>query len=126
MPRMARIFEIIEPMSNLERLERLRESEEHAENARSDSVRADRTGGLDEPAPAADDRVPARGKSVLREQLGYRRLRFNDDQRRRVGAERKRRLCTLRCRVLSHLRPSCRRLFDSQQHRETDGYMLEP
>src|SRR5436305_14594264 len=39
---------------------------------------------------AADDRVSARGEpGSLREQLGDRRLRFNDDQRRRLAAEAK-------------------------------------
>src|SRR5438309_2146131 len=40
----------------------LRESEQQAKNARPGSVGAARAGRLDEPAPAADDRVPARGK----------------------------------------------------------------
>lgn len=44
---------------------------------------------LDEPAPTANDRVPRVENRVLREQLGDRRLRFNDDQRRRLAAKAK-------------------------------------
>jgi putative transposase len=43
---------------------------------------------LDEPTSTA--RNPAGGEPVLREQLGDRRLRLNDDQRRRLAAKAKR------------------------------------
>src|ERR1700759_1256505 len=44
---------------------------------------------MDESAPAASDRVPARENRVLREQLGDRRVQFNDDQRRRLAVRAK-------------------------------------
>ena len=47
---------------------------------------------MDEPTAAVRDRLPARGKSGAPEQLGDRRLRLNDDQRRRLAAK-ARRLC---------------------------------
>ena len=46
-------------------------------------------GWLDEPAPTAPDRLSHRGESVLREQIGGRRMRFNDVQRRRLAAKAK-------------------------------------
>jgi hypothetical protein len=60
-----------------------------AENTRSVSVLARRGRRLDESTPATRHRVPARGNRVLREQLGGRRLRFNDDQRRRLAVKAK-------------------------------------
>src|SRR5262245_1943749 len=56
--------------------------------SRSVPVRGDLPHGLDEPAAATGNRLSARGKSV-REQLGGRRLRFTDDQRRRLAAKAK-------------------------------------
>jgi transposase-like protein len=41
---------------------------------------------LDQSRPAAGDRLFGREKWVLREQIGNRRLRFTDDQRRRLAA----------------------------------------
>jgi hypothetical protein len=62
---------------------------QHAGSAGSISVRADRPRRVDEPTPTAEDRLSSRGERVLREQLGGRRLRLNDDQRRRLAAEAK-------------------------------------
>ena len=52
-------------------------------------VRADRRGRLDEPTSAAGHRLPSQENRVLREQLGGRRLRLNDDQRCRLAAKAK-------------------------------------
>ncbi len=54
-----------------------------AQNARSLSVPAGRGCSLDEPAAASE--YLREENRVLREQLGQRRLRFNDEQRRRLA-----------------------------------------
>jgi hypothetical protein len=45
---------------------------------------------MDESAPATNDRILREENRVLREQLGNRRLRLNDEQRRRLAAKAKR------------------------------------
>jgi hypothetical protein len=52
-------------------------------------ISADRRFQVDESTPTAGLRVPSRGEPDLREQLGDRRLRLNDHQRRRLAAKAK-------------------------------------
>jgi putative transposase len=44
---------------------------------------------MDEITPVADDQVSSRREPVLREQLGQRRLRLTDNQRRRLAVKAK-------------------------------------
>jgi hypothetical protein len=46
-----------------------------------------RRGWLGQPGPAGHHQLPARGKRVLKEQLGGKRLQLTDDQRRRLAAK---------------------------------------
>jgi hypothetical protein len=66
---------------------------------RAASVPAAGVRRLGEPPPARGRRVPQEENRVLREQLGDRRLRFTDDQRRRLAANGR----TLGRRVLNQL-----------------------
>src|SRR6516165_2888476 len=61
----------------------------HDEIPRPVPVRADRRIRLDEPAATGADPLPSGRNRVLREQLGGKRLRFNDDQRRRLAVRAK-------------------------------------
>ncbi len=62
----------------------------HVESPRCLPIRSYLARWLDEPTSTACDRLPAEEDRVLREQLGDRRLRLNDDQRRRRAAKAKR------------------------------------
>jgi hypothetical protein len=63
--------------------------EPDAEIPRSFPIRSDSYRGMDELTPAADSYYLREENRVLREQLGGRRVRFNDDQRRRLAARTK-------------------------------------
>jgi len=64
-------------------------AERHVKSAGSVPLRPDSPGGLDESSPIPGIDYLREENRVLREQLGHRRLRFNDDRRRRLAVKAK-------------------------------------